>query len=268
MRGAALTGVALVCAGGICAGVRCVAGAGGGGALANASQIIAGLQAVAGDKAMLAVQVFSLFAIITSFLGVAMGCVDFVSDLLRPQMDVASTCAPPQRHPGEKRCSGCCRMWTGLGSSANEPSAARGACGVRRLDDDTEDGANPGFLRSVQTWLDGLPRWAATAVPLALTLGPPLGIASLAPGIFYPALEFSGTFRMVLFGLLPTVMVWFGRYSEAQELPWLPGGAATLLCIGLVSVGVIGVEWGHKLGLFEFIRRVMEAVAAVRAGTA
>ena len=39
-----------------------------------------------------------------------------------------------------------------------------------------------------------------TAIPLLAALIPPLVVACAAPTIFYAALEFSGTFRLVLFG--------------------------------------------------------------------
>lgn len=41
-----------------------------------------------------------------------------------------------------------------------------------------------------------------TLVPLVTAILPPLVVACAAPHIFYSALEFSGTFRLVLFGAL------------------------------------------------------------------
>ncbi len=64
-----------------------------------------------------------------------------------------------------------------------------------------------------------------------------------------PALEFSGTFRLVLFAILPVMMVWRGRYAQGQK-PWVFGGKLLLVGMTLLAVTVMAVEWGSKLGLF------------------
>mmetsp|Transcript_42704 Transcript_42704/g.76558 ORF Transcript_42704/g.76558 Transcript_42704/m.76558 type:complete len:172 (+) Transcript_42704:1968-2483(+) len=46
--------------------------------LTSANQIIEQIGAASGDTAIIAVKVFSAFAIITSFLGVGLGCIDFI----------------------------------------------------------------------------------------------------------------------------------------------------------------------------------------------
>lgn len=46
--------------------------------LTSASQIVEQLSAATGGQAGVFVEVFSCFAIITSFLGVGMGCIDFL----------------------------------------------------------------------------------------------------------------------------------------------------------------------------------------------
>ena len=46
--------------------------------LSSAAQIIDGLSEATGGKATLSVKVFSFFAIVTSFLGVGLGCIDFL----------------------------------------------------------------------------------------------------------------------------------------------------------------------------------------------
>jgi len=54
-----------------------------GASLASVSDIVALLATSAGPQLAATIQVFCLFAIITSFLGVSMGCVDFLRDLIK-----------------------------------------------------------------------------------------------------------------------------------------------------------------------------------------
>lgn len=151
--------------------------------LQSSAHVIAGLRAAAGPVAERVVQVFSLFAIVTSFLGVALGCVDFIADLL-----FGGRKTPPP------------------------PLVKRG-------------------------------------VPLAVALVLPIIVAVTAPTIFLPALEFSGTFRLVLFALLPAAMVWRARYDQGFA-PWLKGGRILLLAVAAGALFVMGSEWGGRLGLF------------------
>ncbi|XP_012075989.1 tyrosine-specific transport protein isoform X1 [Jatropha curcas] len=69
-----------------------------------------------------------------------------------------------------------------------------------------------------------------------LTLLPPLALALLDPEIFFKALDFAGTYGvLVLFGILPAAMAWSDRYSSpspSTKLPQLvPGGRITLSCV-------------------------------------
>ncbi|XP_028073275.1 uncharacterized protein LOC114275410 [Camellia sinensis] len=113
------------------------------------------------------VDVFSLLAIATSYIGFVLGLADFLADLLK------------------------------LPSGQNKP------------------------------------------LPYLLTLIPPLILSLLDPDIFFKALDFAGTYGvLVLFGILPAAMAWSDRYSNSSEssskLPLLvPGGKLTLsLVIG------------------------------------
>ncbi len=69
---------------------------------------------------------------------------------------------------------------------------------------------------------------------VALCLGifvPPTVIALIYPGIFITALEYAGGISCALiFGLLPPLMVWIGRYVKKYERqsPQLPGGKISL----------------------------------------
>lgn len=75
-------------------------------------------------------------------------------------------------------------------------------------------------------------------LPYLITLFPPLVLSLLDPEIFFKALDFAGTYGvLVLFGVVPAAMSWSDRYSTSQELPkvapLVPGGKLTLsLVIG------------------------------------
>eukprot|EP01025_Chloroclados_australasicus_P060252 TRINITY_DN7717_c0_g3_i1.p1 TRINITY_DN7717_c0_g3~~TRINITY_DN7717_c0_g3_i1.p1 ORF type:complete len:736 (-),score=63.56 TRINITY_DN7717_c0_g3_i1:357-2564(-) len=153
-------------------------------ALTSTEQIVEGLRMVAGDNAVMAVTWFSLFAIITSFLGVLLGFVDFNKELL-----------------------------------------------FKNVKSSEIDG---------QIWSFG------GLMPLLSTIVPPLIIAVGAPGIFYSAMEFSGTLRMVLFGVIPVAMVWIGR-RKRENKPFLPGGKPLLIWILVVALSMIFVEVRAKI---------------------
>ncbi|KAF5447629.1 hypothetical protein F2P56_033168 [Juglans regia] len=128
------------------------------------------------------IQVFSLLAIATSYIGFVLGLADFLADLLK------------------------------LPTGQNQP------------------------------------------LPYLLTLIPPLALSLLDPEIFFKALDFAGTYGvLVLFGVLPAAMSWSERYSSsspAVKLPQLvPGGRLTLSLIiggaGCVIFSEIFENFGH-----------------------
>jgi hypothetical protein len=45
-------------------------------------------------------------------------------------------------------------------------------------------------------------------LPMGVMLTPALLVAVCAPTAFLPALEYSGTLRLILFGMMPAMMVW------------------------------------------------------------
>ena len=60
-----------------------------------------------------------------------------------------------------------------------------------------------------------MPAGTKSPVPVLLTAGPPLVLALSFPGVFFSALDYAGTYGvLVLFGLLPAAMAWSERYSE------------------------------------------------------
>ncbi|RID73692.1 hypothetical protein BRARA_B00826 [Brassica rapa] len=64
-----------------------------------------------------------------------------------------------------------------------------------------------------------------------LTLVPPLVLSLLDPEIFFKALDFAGTYGvLVLFGILPAAMSWSDRYvvSSSTATQLVPGGKVTL----------------------------------------
>ncbi|XWS52637.1 hypothetical protein CRYUN_Cryun11dG0088100 [Craigia yunnanensis] len=90
--------------------------------------------------------------------------------------------------------------------------------------------------------------------PYLLTLIPPIGLALLDPEIFFKALDFAGTYGvLVLFGILPAAMSWSDRYSSSStsfKPPELvPGGRLTLTlvmgCAGCVILTEILENFGH-----------------------
>ncbi|KAK9053478.1 hypothetical protein SSX86_030112 [Deinandra increscens subsp. villosa] len=98
-----------------------------------------------------------------------------------------------------------------------------------------------GFVLGLSDFLSDLlklPSDKNRPLPYLLTLFPPLILALLDPDIFFKALDFAGTYGvLVLFGVLPAVMSWSDRYSSDRvpsNIPELvPGGRFTLsLVIG------------------------------------
>ncbi|XP_071726364.1 uncharacterized protein [Rutidosis leptorrhynchoides] len=93
-----------------------------------------------------------------------------------------------------------------------------------------------GFVLGLSDFLSELlklPSDKNRPLPYLLTLFPPLILSLLDPDIFFKALDFAGTYGvLVLFGVLPAAMSWSDRYSSSSissNLPNLvPGGRFTL----------------------------------------
>ncbi|KAL2535968.1 Tryptophan/tyrosine permease [Forsythia ovata] len=114
-----------------------------------------------------------------------------------------------------------------------------------------------GFVLGLSDFLADLlklPSGQNRPLPYLLTLFPPLVLSLLDPEIFFKALDFAGTYGvLVLFGVLPAAMSWIDRYSESSKSPniplLVPGGRITLSLViggaGLVIISEIVEKFGH-----------------------
>lgn len=86
---------------------------------------------------------------------------------------------------------------------------------------------------------------------ISLVLLPPLVFAYIYPSIFLKALNYAGAFgAVILFGIIPILMVWKGRYSKGRmERPLVPGGKFTLLLLGGFALFIFFMQLGHELGV-------------------
>lgn len=216
--------------------------AGASGAPASGNQVMEALKESAGAFANECVRFFSLFAIITSFLGVLLGFTDFLLDLFPAKKAAAAAEAEEEASNG----------------ADDESAAADAAAEEEACEDEVATAAE---RKQAAARLERRRRLVA----VCSALGAPVVVASLCPTIFLPALEFSGSFRLVLFGLLPAMMVWSGRYNgllgrgrkagksaDATSLrnkPWLPGGKPLLVGVAGAALTVLAIEWRSKLAM-------------------
>ncbi|PQQ16239.1 uncharacterized protein Pyn_00815 [Prunus yedoensis var. nudiflora] len=115
-----------------------------------------------------------------------------------------------------------------------------------------------GFVLGLSDFLSDLlkfPAGQSRSLPYAMTLVPPIVLSLLDPEIFFKALDFAGTYGvLVLFGILPAAMSWSDRYSSsspAMKLPvpqLVPGGRLTLSLVLGGAACVIFSELLEKLG--------------------
>jgi tyrosine-specific transport protein len=79
---------------------------------------------------------------------------------------------------------------------------------------------------------------------ILMALLPPLLCALFYPHIFLSALQYAGGYgAVILFGILPALMVWKGRYELKMVGPrFLPGGKPALVVIMLFALGVIALQ--------------------------
>lgn len=84
----------------------------------------------------------------------------------------------------------------------------------------------------------------------ALALGPPLILSLIYPQLFFKALNFAGGICAVfLFGILPVLMVWIGRYRKKIQTSYqVTGGKPLLLGILVFSLLIMFVQISSMLG--------------------
>lgn len=155
----------------------------------------------------LAVEAFSFLAIVTSILGVGLGMVDFLDEGLFGE---ASRNDPVDLHDGVH-----------TPSDAQQP--------------DVEKHRNTPCMCIGHA----VPHQQRRRVAVAIAFVPALIIALVMPSIFIPALEFSVTSRLVLFGIFPTAMVWKMRQSPIAIVTAtneMRGGTPALAAIGGTTV--------------------------------
>lgn len=77
-----------------------------------------------------------------------------------------------------------------------------------------------------------------------LALMPPYLFSLIYPGAFLMALNYAGGFgAVIIFGILPALMVWSGRYLQGfKGVQLVPGGKPTLVLIILCSLGVMALQ--------------------------
>ncbi|XP_051134288.1 uncharacterized protein LOC127253650 isoform X3 [Andrographis paniculata] len=88
-----------------------------------------------------------------------------------------------------------------------------------------------------------LPSGQNRPLPYLLTLFPPLILSLLDPEIFFKALDFAGTYGvLVLFGVVPGAMAWSDRYSESSDSPKIPAlvpGGKFALALVMGGAGLV-----------------------------
>jgi tyrosine-specific transport protein len=78
---------------------------------------------------------------------------------------------------------------------------------------------------------------------IGLTLVPPLVCAMLYPTIFLQALNYGAIGALLLFGVLPALMVWKGRYGEKKLGEVIvPGGRVVLGLVLIFSILIIAFQ--------------------------
>lgn len=87
-----------------------------------------------------------------------------------------------------------------------------------------------------------------------LALLPPLVLAMINPAIFYKALNFAGGFcAVILFGILPVLMVYNGRYRRRLSSPYkVRGGMGLLLFLFLMACFILFYQFSDMIGLHLF----------------
>lgn len=83
-----------------------------------------------------------------------------------------------------------------------------------------------------------------------LVLAPPYLVTVYNPQLFLVALNYAGAFgAVILFGVLPALMVWVGRYTlKLGKEPLVPGGKTALALIIAFAAMVSTLQLAHEFG--------------------
>lgn len=85
----------------------------------------------------------------------------------------------------------------------------------------------------------------------ALVLLPPLVFSIIYPKIFLVALNYAGGFgAVILFGILPALMVWYGRYRKHlgnAKTQIVPGGKPMLVAVIIFSLAIVALQLAQEL---------------------
>jgi tyrosine-specific transport protein len=86
---------------------------------------------------------------------------------------------------------------------------------------------------------------------VSLVLMPPLVFTYIYPSLFLKALNYAGAFgAVILFGVIPVVMVWKGRYRDKQKgVMLVPGGKIALFALGSFALFVFLMQLKNELGI-------------------
>lgn len=89
-----------------------------------------------------------------------------------------------------------------------------------------------------------------------LALAPPLILSMIYPRLFFKALNFAGGIcAVILFGILPVLMVWLGRYKKQQISSYeAPAGKVGLVLLFSFALFIFIFQISSMLGLTEFPR--------------
>ncbi len=89
-----------------------------------------------------------------------------------------------------------------------------------------------------------------------LVLIPPLILALLWPLLFFKALSFAGGFcAVLLFGILPALIVWIGRYRKYRKTPYtVPGGKSLLIFVFAFACFIFLFQLLNTLGVISLAK--------------
>lgn len=88
-----------------------------------------------------------------------------------------------------------------------------------------------------------------------LTFIPPFFFTLTVKRAFYKALDYAGVLGvLILLVIMPILMTWAGRYWKgfSSERYKTPGGKVALILAFIVTLIMIGLDVGNKMGIFDY----------------